>query len=74
MRYKLVKLNKYSGKSASLYTIFLEDEQKTLFDLFLAENKNTFISELKSIVSGLNDVWLIVKSHSPETIWILRVI
>lgn len=54
MKYKLVKLNKYSGKSASLYTIFLEEEQKTLFDRFLAENKNTFISELKSIVSRLN--------------------
>lgn len=54
MKYKIVKLNKYSGKQASLYSIFLEDEQKTLFDRFLEENKNLFLSELKDIITRLN--------------------
>jgi hypothetical protein len=54
MKYKLVKLGKYSGEQASLYTVFLEDEQKTLFDRFLEENKNSFISEIKNIVLRLN--------------------
>lgn len=56
MKYKIVKLSKYSGSKASLYTILLEDEQKTLFDRFLEENKNSFLSELKNIVARLNTI------------------
>lgn len=54
MKYELVKLNKLSGGKASIYTVHLENEQKTLFDLFLEENKISFKSELKDIVSRLN--------------------
>ena len=53
MKYKLVKLNKLSGIKASVYSVYLEDERKTLFDLFLEENKISFKSELKDIVSRL---------------------
>lgn len=53
MKYKLVKLNKLSGNKASIYTIRLEEEGKTLFDFFLAENKISFKDELKDIVSRL---------------------
>lgn len=49
MRYKLIKLTKLSGNEASLYSIYLEDEKKTLFDRFLEENINSFKSELKDI-------------------------
>lgn len=54
MKYELVKLNKLSGSKASIYTVYLKNEQKTLFDLFLEENKISFKSELKDIVSRLN--------------------
>lgn len=56
MRYKLVKLTKLSGYEASLYSIYLEDEQKTLFDRFLEENNNSFKSELKDILIRLNTI------------------
>ncbi|MBA4411563.1 MAG: hypothetical protein C0397_19355 [Odoribacter sp.] len=56
MKYKLVKLNKFSGHQASIYSIFIEDEQKTLFDRFLEENKNLFLSELKDITARLNTI------------------
>ena len=54
MKYKLVKLDRLSGNKASIYTIHLEDEGKTLFDYFLEENKISFKSELKDIVSRLS--------------------
>lgn len=54
MKYKLVKLNRLSGNKASIYTIYLEDEDKTLFDFFLEENKVSFKDELKDIVSRLS--------------------
>jgi hypothetical protein len=49
MNYKLVKLPKYSGEEASIYSIFLFEAKKTLFDLFIEENKNLFKSELKDL-------------------------
>lgn len=56
MKYKLVKLKQISGCQSSIYTILLMDEQKTLFERFLEENKNTFKSELKSITKRLNTI------------------
>ncbi len=53
MNYKLVKLPKYSGEEASIYTIYLFKEKKTLFGLFIEENKNLFKSELKDLSSRL---------------------
>ena len=56
MRYRLVKINKLSGYEASLYSIYLEDEQRTLFERFLEENNNLFKSELKNILARLNTI------------------
>lgn len=53
MRYKLVKLTKLSGYKASIY---LKDEQRTLFDRFLEENKYSFKSELNDIVLRLHTI------------------
>ena len=53
MRYKLVKLNQLRGTKASIYSVYLEDEKKTLIDFFLEENLISFKSELKDIVSRL---------------------
>lgn len=54
MKYKLVKLNKLSGNKASVYTVHLEEEGKTLLDLFIKENEVSFKSELKDMLSRLN--------------------
>ena len=53
MGYKLVKITKLSGYEASIYSIYLHDEQKTLFDRFLEENINSFNSELNNIYTRL---------------------
>lgn len=39
MNYKLVKLKNFSGREASVYSIYIEDDGKTLFDLFIEENQ-----------------------------------
>ena len=53
MEYELIKLDRLSGSEASVYTILLNDENETLFDIFLNENKNSFIDELKDIIQRL---------------------
>ena len=54
--YKLVKEEKLSGTEASVYTVFLIDEQETVFNKFINENKNSFKSELKDIVQRIKVV------------------
>ncbi|MCD4736071.1 MAG: hypothetical protein K8R53_08515 [Bacteroidales bacterium] len=53
MNYKIVKLSDFSGNEANIYSIFLHEEQKTLFDIFIEENLNSFKSELKDIFQRL---------------------
>ena len=55
MNYKLVKITQFNGEQASIYSIFLADEDKTLFDIFL-RNKISFLSELKDIFTRLNAI------------------
>lgn len=56
MEYELVKLSKLSGQEASVYSVYLKDEQRTLFDRFLEENKNSFKSELNTILIRLKTI------------------
>lgn len=56
MKYKLVKMKQLSGNKASIYSIYIGDEQKTLFERFIEENKISFISELKDILSRLKTI------------------
>lgn len=53
MNYKLLKFIQFSGEAASIYSAFLFNENKTLFEIFIKENKNSFISELKNIFNRL---------------------
>jgi len=50
MKCKLIKLGKLSGKAASIYSLKVNDEEKTRFDMFLEENESLFKSELKDIL------------------------
>jgi len=53
MKYKLIKLSDFSGKEASIYSVYMEDLKKILFDIFLEENKDSFKSELKNIIKRI---------------------
>jgi hypothetical protein len=55
VNYKLVKLSKLSGEKASIYTVYLNDEQQTLFERFLNNNKE-YDEELRSIIARLNTI------------------
>lgn len=56
MQYKLEKIEELSGQEASIYTIFIEEENKTLFDKFIEENLGSFESEIKDIVERLQTI------------------
>jgi len=53
MKCKIVKLDQFSGCSASVYSVYINDEKKTLFDKFIEENINSFKSELLNIIQRL---------------------
>jgi hypothetical protein len=53
MKIKLVKLSNLSGVEASIYSIWYEKQKKSSLDIFIEENKNVFISELKDIITRL---------------------
>jgi hypothetical protein len=56
MDYKIVKLDELSGKYASIYSIFDIEKEKTLFEIFLSENKSLFLSELNDILIRLTTI------------------
>jgi putative component of toxin-antitoxin plasmid stabilization module len=56
MKYKIVKLEKLSGKRASIYSVLMNDKKTTLFDEFLKENGISFKSETKDIFMRLNSI------------------
>lgn len=53
MKFRIVKLNDLSGKSASVYSIYMDDEKITLFEKFLEENVNLLSSELYEMIARL---------------------
>lgn len=56
MKYELKKNKQLSGKKASVYTIYIHEENKTLLDIFVEENKNLHLSELKDIFLRLKEI------------------
>ncbi len=55
MDYKIVKLSNFSGNKTTIYSIYDNAEQETLFDKFIKENLS-HTSELKSIISRLTTI------------------
>ena len=53
MNFKIVQLSQFSGYHAGIYSIYLENEQETLFERFIKENYNSFKSEIIDINSRL---------------------
>ena len=56
MKYRLVKLSSFSANECSIYSILLNDEQETLLEKFIKENKDTFLSEIKDILQRLRTI------------------
>lgn len=53
MNCKLKKIIELSGNKASIYSVIIENEQKTLFEIFLEENIISFKSEIENILKRL---------------------
>ena len=53
MKCKLVKIPEFTGNKTTIYAVLMEDEEKTLFESFIEENKISYSSEIKDIVSRL---------------------
>jgi hypothetical protein len=49
MKCKIVKLSRFSGAEASVYSVIINDSQTSLFENFIQENKNSHASEIKNI-------------------------
>lgn len=56
MKFKIVQLSQFNGNKAGIYSVFLEDEQKTLFECFLRENINSFKSEIIDINARIKTI------------------
>ncbi len=56
MKYTIVKLERFSGKGASVYSIRMNHSNTTLFDSFLIENSISFKSETKNIIQRLKAI------------------
>ncbi len=56
MKCKLVKIDSLSGKEASIYSVYLEDESTTLFEKFVNEYSISFKSETKDIIQRLRTI------------------
>lgn len=49
MKFKIVQLAQFNGNKSGIYSIYVYDEQKTLFECFLRENMTAFKSEIINI-------------------------
>jgi len=54
MKFELIKISNLSGKQASIYSIRFENDNRSLLDIFIDENKISSLSETKNIISRLN--------------------
>lgn len=56
MNYEIVELEEFSGRQATIYSVIMEEDDVTLFDQFVNENKTTFRKEIKSIAGRLQEI------------------
>ena len=53
MKFKIVKLNQFSGSKTGIYSVVLNNENETLLNKFVRENGISFKSETKNIIERL---------------------
>ena len=56
MNCEIVKLEEFSGNEASVYSIYIEEEEMTLYDRFVIENKDQFFAEIDDINKRLINI------------------
>lgn len=56
MKFEIIKDKYLSGYEASIYHVYLEDEQITLFERFVEENIDTFPEEIAFILDRLEAI------------------
>jgi len=56
MNCEIVKLEEFSGNEASVYSIYIEEEELTLYDKFIIENKALFLTEITDINKRLINI------------------
>lgn len=56
MNCEIVKLEEFSGTQASVYSIYIEEEEMTLYDRFVIENKDRFFDEINDINKRLINI------------------
>jgi hypothetical protein len=56
MKFEIVKLNKFNGNRCGIYSVFMDIEQRTLFERFISENSISFKDEIKNIIGRLNTI------------------
>jgi len=49
VKFEIVKLHRLCGKRATVYSVILNDEEQTLFERFLVENRNDHLAELTDL-------------------------
>lgn len=53
MNFEVVKLDDLSGEETSIYTVFVEELETTLFERFILENAQTHPNEMQSILDRI---------------------
>ncbi len=56
MKCALRKISELSGNKTSIYSVIADDEDKTLFELFVEENHISYSSEINDIVLRLKTI------------------
>ncbi len=56
MKFKIVKLSRFSGNKSSLYSVIIDGEQETLFDTFIRNNVSENLHEVEQIFATLNSI------------------
>ncbi len=53
MKFEIVELAEFSGTIASVYSVWVNDSDTTLFDQFVVENKSKYLDEISSIIDRI---------------------
>lgn len=56
MKYRLVRLDKFTGREATIYTVIIDDAKQTLFDRFVDEHRSVYPLEFRSIRDRLRTI------------------
>lgn len=56
MKFRIQKLEQFTGEQAGIYSVLLEDEQQTMFERFLKENISLFKSEIIDITQRIKAI------------------